>query len=79
MAAERLSNAELKGAIRQIINSAAFVANNSHLTSAELSRLRADPPQWPLPPVFTPFALTHHGYSQSMMEKHALDIPVAEF
>jgi len=59
-----LSANQLTEAVKQILNSRGFDNANPHLTSAEINRLRRDL-EWPsLKPVFSPYAVTHNGYSQ---------------
>jgi hypothetical protein len=63
MAVESLSAAQLSAAIRQLVSSPGFGPANPHLSLAEISAIPNG--TWPQKPVFTPYAITHHGYSQS--------------
>jgi hypothetical protein len=62
-----LSRAQLNQAVQQIIDSRHFWARNSHIQITERARVRAEiiQGQWPDFPVFSPYAATHDGYSQS--------------
>ncbi len=64
MAVETLARAELEAALRQITSSAGFRPANQHLSGQQIAAIALG--QWPNVPVFTPYAITHHGYSQSM-------------
>lgn len=59
-----LNFGDCRAAVQQVFNSANFVRYNPHLSPAERFALTQDPVRWPLKPVFSPFATTHHGYSQ---------------
>lgn len=65
MSVLELSPEQLILGLVQLTTSPKFFGNNSHLTPEELAGMLLDPPLWPTKPVFTPYALTHHGYSQS--------------
>jgi hypothetical protein len=65
MSVANLSAADLALAVDQIVRSPAFAGRNLHLSAAELAALRQNPPLWPIVPVFSPYAITHDGYSQS--------------
>lgn len=55
---------EIFGAMQQCFVSGEFLQKNRHLSQQELQGLRSDPIQWPLKPVFSPYATTHDHYSQ---------------
>lgn len=63
MAVESLSRAALDAALVQLTASEGFRPANRHLSAAQIAGIAVG--QWPNVPVFTPYANTHHGYSQS--------------
>jgi hypothetical protein len=63
MSVNTLGPAALAAALRQIVNAPGFAAANPHLSAATAAAITLG--QWPNTPVFTPYAITHHGYSQS--------------
>ena len=62
MSVENLSADDVSAALRQIISAPAFRPRNPHLSATEVAAILRG--QWPNKPVFTPYAFTHHGYSQ---------------
>jgi len=68
MSVEKLSTEEISAALRQIMSAPAFQQNNPGLSPAEISAILNG--IWPSSPVFTPYAYTHHGYSQSKHTDH---------
>lgn len=70
MAVHSLSPAARSAAIKQVVDSAGFGPANPHLSAAATIAITNG--QWPNEPVFTPYAITHHGYSQSKFLKLAL-------
>jgi len=62
MSVSSLSDADLASAIRQIVAAPGFAPANPHLSVAQRQAIASG--QWPNEPVFTPYAVTHHGYSQ---------------
>ncbi|KAJ5820552.1 hypothetical protein N7474_006143 [Penicillium riverlandense] len=64
MAVHLLATTRLTEAVRQLILSQHFPRHNQHLTEQEYGGLLAVPPIWPASPVFSPYAVTHGGYSQ---------------
>lgn len=65
MSIASLSAADLEDAIHRLVKHKNFDLRNQHLSRDQRSRLLASPPDWPHRPVFSPYAMTHHGYSQS--------------
>jgi hypothetical protein len=63
MSVETLSPADLTGALRQIISNTKFLEYNPHLTPQDTVNILSG--RWPATPVFSPYASTHDGYSQS--------------
>lgn len=63
MSVQGLSAQQLRAAIHQILSSPGFGPANPHLSAAEIAAI--DHGTWPAKPVFTPYAITHHDYSQS--------------
>jgi hypothetical protein len=63
MSVSRLSAADLSAAVRQLTAAPGFGPANPHLSAAEVAAIATG--VWPAGPVFTPYAITHHGYSQS--------------
>jgi hypothetical protein len=63
MSVGNLSPAQLRAAMQQLVSSPGFGLANHHLSAAEISAIPNG--TWPQRPVFTPYAITHHGYSQS--------------
>ena len=73
MSVHDLSAAQLRAAILQLVSSPGFGPNNPQLSAAETAAIRTG--VWPAKkPVFTPYAITHHGYSQSK-SPHLLPLP----
>src|SRR2546421_6752880 len=70
MAVESLSTEEISAALRQIVSAPAFRQNNPGLSPAEISAILNG--VWPSSPVFTPYAHTHHGYSQKYTDYHCI-------
>jgi len=73
MSVENLSAEQLRAAIRRLLSSPGFGPANAHLSAAEISAIPNG--TWPPKPVFTPYAITHHGYSQSKLTpspRHAI-------
>ena len=65
MSVNQLSEQQKLAAVKQLVNSATFKAANPHLSSDQLKRLQ-DSLDWPSQkPVYSPYAKTHDGYSQS--------------
>ena len=62
-----LTRNQLTEAVRQIINHAKFSECNGHVPVADRPTLRARilSGNWPDYPIFSPYAKTHDGYSQS--------------
>lgn len=69
MSVHLLSAADVQAAIRQLVENPNFRAANRHLSAMEARAILGG--QWPQKPVFTPYASTHHGYSQSKLNVHA--------
>lgn len=65
MSVSALPTNALTQAVHQLICAPDFIANNAHLSPAERLALHRVPPVWPACPVFSPYASTHDGYSQS--------------
>lgn len=63
MSVQLLSPADLTGALRQLISNTNFIFINPHLTPQEINNIPSG--RWPATPVFSPYATTHDGYSQS--------------
>jgi hypothetical protein len=64
MSVFNLSIQDLQNAVRQLVATPGFRPANTHLTATEINSIGAG--VWPVDkPVFTPYACTHHGYSQS--------------
>jgi hypothetical protein len=69
---DQLNDADAMLAVRQILNNPNFNAANPHLDDNELAWLRDDL-IWPEnTPVFSPYAITHNGYSQSRTLSNAV-------
>ncbi|KAK9326692.1 hypothetical protein V1520DRAFT_350767 [Lipomyces starkeyi] len=64
MSVHSLDIGDIIDSIHRLVKSDAFIKANSHLTSSDICNLLQSPPVWPHSPVFSPFATTHHGYSQ---------------
>ena len=64
MSVRDLTAAQCIQAVHQCINSRDFRHHNPHLTPVDLQLLTSTPPIWPGKPVFSPYAMTHDGYSQ---------------
>jgi hypothetical protein len=61
----KLTVNQVRGALRQVMDSKEFNAFNTHLTVNERNNLNATPIVWPADkPVFHPYAVTHGGYGQ---------------
>ena len=71
MAVESLSPAELHAGIRQLISAPQFAIRNPHLGEDDMAGLLSNPLIWPTSPVFSPYATTHHGYSQTRCPCHS--------
>lgn len=67
MSVSGLSAQQLSAAVAQLVSSPGFGPANPHLTAAEVAAIAAG--AWPDGPVFTPYAITHHGYSQSKQDQ----------
>jgi hypothetical protein len=71
MATAKLNNfslQQLSQAVGQIVSADKFWLANSHVPVAERARVRQnviEHRQWPDYPLFSPYAKTHDGYSQS--------------
>jgi hypothetical protein len=71
MATDRLNGFtfnQLSQAVSQIFDSQKFWKVNSHVPEAERAQVRRNAVQhrqWPPYPLFSPYAPTHDGYSQS--------------
>jgi len=63
MSVNNLSAPVLRASLGQIVDAPGFVAANPHLSAQQRAGIRQN--NWPACPVFTPYAITHHGYSQS--------------
>ena len=63
MSVELLSAASLAAAVRQMLAAPGFAGANPHLAPADRAAITAG--VWPDVPVFSPYAITHNGYSQS--------------
>lgn len=59
-----LSAAQVRRAVNQIVTASTFRTHNAHLTQAQFAGLMQQPRQWPLEPVFHPYAPSHDGYGQ---------------
>lgn len=68
MAVERLPRPVLDAALQQIVSAPGFRPANPHLSAQQVAAIARG--QWPQEPVFTPYANTHHGYSQSQSPQH---------
>jgi len=67
MSVESLTAAQLHAAVAQITSAPNFAAANPHLSALEIVNIRQS--VWPRQkPVFTPYAVTHSGYSQIRFE-----------
>jgi hypothetical protein len=59
-----LSENAARAAAKQIVNNQGFAGANPHLTAAQIDAIQGGL-DWPNDvPVFSPFAITHNGYSQ---------------
>jgi hypothetical protein len=76
MSVQSLSAGAVASAVRQIVNAPNFRSANSHLSAAEVDAIVTR--QWPLKPVFTPYAITHHGYSQSQFPPAMVHVNVTQ-
>ena len=50
--------------VHQMVRSSGFGEANPHLSAGDVARLRLGRPVWPDCPVYSPYAVTHDGYSQ---------------
>jgi len=58
-----LTQVQRRAAVAQIVDSANFAGSNPHLSAATIAAIKQG--TWPDEPVFSPYAETHDGYSQS--------------
>ena len=68
MSVQALSEAQLGACLAQMVSNANFRDANPHLTGAQIRDIGRG--VWPATPVFSPYAATHHGYSQSKSHHH---------
>lgn len=63
-----LTRVQLTKAVRQIVDSVKFWDKNSHVPYQHQAHLRSEilVGRWPDFPLFSPYAITHDGYSQGM-------------
>lgn len=62
MSVEDLSQEECINALTQLCNNSNFDSSNPHLSQTQISRIRQN--HWPNLPVYSPYSITHNGYSQ---------------
>jgi len=75
MSVHTLSAPVLRASLGQIVDAPGFAAANPHLSAQQTAGIRHN--NWPACPVFTPYAITHHGYSQSKIQLFAIPIQTA--
>lgn len=66
MSVDSLGPQDIEDAIHRLAAHKNFERANPHLTLAHRMGILASPPVWPRCPVFSPYAATHHGYTQSI-------------